>query len=223
MNILAIDTATQACSVALLQDGVVHEDYREAPQQHAKLLLTMIDAILEKHHCKPEAIDVLAFGRGPGSFTGVRIAASAVQGLALGLNIPVAPISNLQALAHFAQRTLGASAIIPALDARMGEIYWAAYHEDEQGMLQIKHPESVSSADQLSVLPSNNWIGIGNAWHEYSAAMEQALVTPPAKIIANALPHAYDIALLAQQDPQAWLPAEQALPVYLRDNVTHRS
>ena len=145
MKILALDTATEACSAALLSgDGSVYERHDIAPRRHAELILPMVDGILTEAGLGLNDLDAIAFGRGPGAFTGVRIAAGVTQGLALGAGLPVIPVSSLAALA---QPALGKAAIVlPAIDARMGEVYWAAYESDQDGLVTALAGEQVALA-----------------------------------------------------------------------------
>jgi tRNA threonylcarbamoyladenosine biosynthesis protein TsaB len=123
-TLLALDTATEACSVAVLHDGRVHSHYEVIPRLHAQRLLPMIKQIMAEAGAPLSAIDAIAFGRGPGAFTGVRIAIGVVQGLAFGLDRPVLPVSNLAVLAQGAYRLHGARQVAAAIDARMDEVYW---------------------------------------------------------------------------------------------------
>ena len=134
-KLLAIDTSTEACSAALGIGGDVRERYEFAPRQHAELILPMVDALLAEGQIKLKDLDGLAFGRGPGAFTGVRIATGVIQGLAFGAGLPVVPVSSLAALAQGAAP--GHSSIMSAFDARMGEVYWGAFAVDKQGLVRI--------------------------------------------------------------------------------------
>ena len=127
MNILAIDTATNACSAALLCNGTIHERFEVAPRQHTQLLLPMIESVLAAGGIGREQLDAIAFIAGPGSFTGIRITTSMAQGLSLGLNIPAIPMSSLLALACGAKDETSCEEIFPCIDARRGQVYWAHY------------------------------------------------------------------------------------------------
>ncbi len=191
-TILAFDTSSENCSVALYHQGSMDQLLEFSPRNHTKLILPMIQALLDKHHLVLADIQAIAFGCGPGSFTGIRIAAGIAQGLAYGLNIPIYAISNLQALAlqHYLEH--GISTVLACIDARMGEVYWSAYtitpvmHSDlptsslydVQGLYpeQVNAPEEVVSKilanktsdvlpeDDLSesVEPAENWTAIGS-------------------------------------------------------------
>lgn len=127
MNILAIDTATNACSAALLCEDVIHERFEVAPRAHTQLLLPMIEQVLTAGGIGRDKLDAIAFIAGPGSFTGIRIATSMAQGLSLGLNIPAIPVSALLALACGAKKETANLEIFPCIDARRGQVYWAHY------------------------------------------------------------------------------------------------
>ncbi|MEN8214710.1 MAG: tRNA (adenosine(37)-N6)-threonylcarbamoyltransferase complex dimerization subunit type 1 TsaB, partial [Pseudomonadota bacterium] len=143
MNLLAIETSEAACSAALWSGGDVVEAYREQPQGHSELLLPMIDELLATSGVGRRRLDAIAFGRGPGSFTGVRIATAITQGVSLGLDIPVVPVSSLQALAQGVTRTSGYRQVAAAFDARMQEVYWALCEADADGVMQLLGEEIV--------------------------------------------------------------------------------
>lgn len=223
MNILAIDTATDACSIALLIDDVLHEHFVIAPQQHAKRLLNDIEHLLKSHSIALKDIDIFAYGRGPGSFTGVRIAASVVQALAYANEKPVAAVSNLEALAFRAHRLSACTTVMAAIDARMQEIYWAFYEYDsDSGRMKARIAEQVSGPSALSEYELAPFCLIGNAWQSYHESLSQ--IISPETLLEEELPHAEDIAQIAllQAQNNELIPAEQAIPVYLRDNVAHK-
>lgn len=141
-TLLALDTATEACSVALLHDGKVTSHYEVIPRLHAQKLLPMIKQLLEDAGTTLAAVDAIAFGRGPGAFTGVRITIGVVQGLAFALERPVLPVSNLAVLAQRALREHGASQVAAAIDARMDEVYWGCYRETA-GEMRLVGAEAV--------------------------------------------------------------------------------
>lgn len=227
MKLLALDTATEACSAALLIDGEVHERFEIAPRAHARLVLPMLDGLLAEAGLKPAQIDAIAFGRGPGSFTGVRIAASVAQGIAFAADLPVLPVSTLMALARDALQRTAATQVLAAIDARMGEIYWAAYARDALGVRnepQALTEEQVAPANSIAVPAGTDWFGIGTGWGEYEHALRAHFVSGLIGIDATALPRAAHIARLAAVDFAAGraVSAEQALPVYLRNQVVQK-
>ena len=217
-TLLALDTATEACSVALLHDGKVISHYEVIPRLHAQRLLPMIETLRAEAGIALSSIDAIAFGRGPGAFTGVRIAIGVVQGLAFALQRPVLPVSNLAVLAQRAHREYAVSQVAAAIDARMDEVYWGCYLL-EHGEMRLQGLESVLSP-QLASLPrlaEGDWFGAGTGWGSYSERLPKSV----SRSAGDLLPHALDLLQLARF---AWqrgegLDAEQAQPVYLRDNV----
>ena len=217
-TLLALDTATEACSVALLHDGRVLSHYEVAPRLHAQRLLPMIQQLLGKAGIAASALDGIAFGRGPGAFTGVRIAIGVVQGLAFALDRPVLPVSNLAVLAQRALRERGATRVAAAIDARMDEVYWGCYRADD-GEMRLLGQEAVLPPEQAELPRGSDgqWFGAGTGWGTFAARM----ALKPVDMDGSLLPHAEDLLNLARF---AWargeaLPADQAQPVYLRDQV----
>ena len=216
-TLLALDTATEACSVALLHDGQVLSHYEVIPRLHAQRLLPMIQTLLSEAGIALSAVDALAFGRGPGAFTGVRIAVGVVQGLAFALERPVLPVSTLATIAQRAYREQGTEQVAVAIDARMDEVYWGCYRA-QQGEMQLAGSEAVLPPEQVS-LPRGSegqWFGAGTGWG-YGAR----LAVQPSAREATLIPHALDLLTLAGF---AWqrgeaVEADQAQPIYLRDNV----
>ena len=223
MKLLALETATDACSVALYLDGEIHEDFRIAPRAHTQLLLPMAEGLLQQVGLRPADLDALAFGRGPGAFTGVRIATAVVQGLAYALERPVLPISTLAALAQGAYRQYGWQQIACAMDARMDEVYWGAYVLDENGLMLLQGEECVCPPAATPTL-TGTWQGCGSGWAAYAdllhARHPEVALSPQ-----EDWPHAQDVASLAVAALARGegVSAADALPVYLRDQVVHRS
>jgi tRNA threonylcarbamoyladenosine biosynthesis protein TsaB len=239
-KILAIETSTEVCSVALTYDDNVTELFETVQRQHAHVILTMIETLLAKFNLSLEQLDAIAFGCGPGSFTGLRVAASVVQALAFAAELPVIPVSSLQTCAQSAHSELAAEKVLLAVDARMQDIYWGAYRLDEQGLMQaifpdtLCKPEAAKCPDEskdLSSLPQTrerarvrapeeapHWTAVGNAWEIYQKELSSSCSNCVDRIEPNIIPHAKDLLKLAiallQQGK--WLPAEEALPVYLR-------
>src|SRR3954470_6762837 len=150
MNLLAIDTATECCSAALLCGEHLLERSELAPRRHAELILPMIDSLLSEARLSRRSLDGIAVGRGPGAFTGVRLAISVAQGLALGLDIPVVPVSSLAALAQGAPEQTHGDALLAAIDARMGEIYAGAFHRGADGLVTPIMDEMVGRATEFT-------------------------------------------------------------------------
>ena len=219
MKLLAIETSTEACSAALFLDGMIGSRYKIAPRQHAELILPMVDELLAEAELKISNLDCLAFGRGPGAFTGVRIATGVIQGLAFAADLPVIPVSTLAILAQGAISR--ANNLISAIDARMGEIYWGLF-QVQQDIVTPVSAESVSSPEQLAAPSDRRWFGIGSGWITYAKELQQAVNDNLIGNQGESYPHARDIiplAIRAYTKGEA-VPAEQALPVYLRNQVT---
>jgi len=221
-TLIALDTATEACSVALLYQGQIRSHYEVIPRLHAQRLLPMLQELLAEAGIALNAVDAIAFGQGPGAFTGVRIAASVAQGLGFALNCPLLPVSNLAALAGRALREHGAEQVAAAIDARMGELYWGCYRA-EAGQMRLQGLESVLPPAQAA-LPRNasgNWFGAGSGWQVKGEHQRLAAISGKAPEL---LPHAEDILHLAQLAFARGesIPAEQAQPVYLRDKVANK-
>lgn len=220
MQLLAIDTTEDACSAALLLDDAVNERFELAPRRHSALILPMMDGLLAEAGLVLSDLDALAFACGPGSFTGVRIAASVIQGAAFGADLPVVPVSSLQALAQGLYREQGASAVLSALDARMHEVYWGAYRTDSAGIMRAVVDEVVCAPAQVVVPDGDVWTGAGSGWKSYADVLGPHCGIE-APVAGDALVHAQDVARVANAlfAEGAAVAAEQALPVYLRDQV----
>lgn len=219
MNLLAIETATEACSAALSVDGTIFSRFQVQPQGHSRLILPMVEALLLEAGINKDEVQGIAFGRGPGSFTGVRIAAAVAQGLAFARDLPVYPVSTLAALAQQAARR-GESAILAAIDARMREVYWGAYNVDDGGLVHLIGTEMVCAPVQVSPPRKAHWFGIGSGWEAYPSELAQGLSVGLAGVDSAALPAAEDILRLAAA--VAPVRADRALPVYLRDRVAEK-
>ncbi|MEP7313318.1 MAG: tRNA (adenosine(37)-N6)-threonylcarbamoyltransferase complex dimerization subunit type 1 TsaB [Pseudomonadota bacterium] len=225
MRILALDTASGLCSAALLLGDQVRVRAQATRREHAHLILPMIDSLLREADVTLTSLDAIAFGRGPGSFTGLRIAASVTQGLALGASLPVLPISDLRALAQQAF-DLGAGSAPPlaalaCMDARMREVYWSLHRADAAG-LAIDAPERVAAAALVNLqgMDPARVAAAGCGLAAYADTL--AVIGLSSSLsLAQAEPHARDIARLAAADFAAGLAqdAAGAVPVYLRDNV----
>lgn len=223
MILLAIDTSTEACSAALLIDGEVSQRYRLAPRQHADLILGMCDELLTEKGIKLDELDAIAFDRGPGAFTGVRIATGVVQGIAFAHELPVVPVSSLAAMAFEAWQSQAATHVMSAIDARMDEIYWACYECSESGVKEIIS-ERVCLPEQLVLPVEGSWFGVGSGWDTYQQALSDIAGSLVSNVDGSIFPQAKAIAVLAEMAYQRGeaLPASQALPVYLRDNVAKK-
>ena len=220
MRLLVVDTSTEACSVALYVDGKVSERFVMAPAAHGRHVLTMIESLLGEADVRLGALDGLGFCRGPGSFTGVRIAAAVVQGLALGLDLPVAPVSSLAALAQGARRECGATNILAGIDARMDELYWACYRIGEDAAVALDGAEHVSAVQDVKV-PDGQWWAVGSAWGVYGDRLTERFGGRLCGYVADRYPRAADAAPLVAQAFRRGLTvtADAVAPVYLRDTV----
>ena len=217
MKLLALETATEACSAAVWVDGAVLERYELAPRRHAALILPMSEAVLAEAGLTLSQLDAVAFGRGPGAFTGVRVAVGIAQSIAFAADLPVIPISTLAALALGAARETGRTRIAAALDARMGEVYWGCYGISGAAV-EVLDEERVSAPAAVSA-PPGEWFGAGSGWAIYSAVLSGQLTV--GGWLSECYPRAGDVARLAA-DPRRrgdWVDAERALPVYLRNSV----
>lgn len=246
MICLALDTSTEACSAALWRDGELFQRYELAPRRHAELVLPMIDAVLHEAGVDVRDCQALAFGRGPGAFTGLRIAAGVAQGIAFSVGLPVAPVSTLAALALAAARERGTGRVhvAAAIDARIGEVYWGLYRvTDPAGAdggdpdagdagVRLLAPEQVIAPDAPDLAlpdadPAVDWIGVGSGWR--GGGQESASGHGPTLarrlavrgLLPDRYPRAAEIAILGAGLARAGrtVSAEQALPVYLRDRV----
>ncbi|RKJ92259.1 tRNA (adenosine(37)-N6)-threonylcarbamoyltransferase complex dimerization subunit type 1 TsaB [Aeromonas veronii] len=222
MKILAVDTATEACSAALLVGDKLFSRWEEAPRDHTRKILPMVQAVLEDAGISLSDLDAIAFGRGPGSFTGVRIGISVAQGLAFGAGVPLIGISTLAAMAQGAYRLDGAQQVLTAIDARMNEVYFGRY-ELIDGRMQLVGDEVVS--DPVALVDARGKLAgpvtcVGTGFETYGETLS-GLADELAESQVR-FPAAEDMLPLARA---AWLageavPVEQATPVYLRDKVT---
>lgn len=222
MKLLAIDTSGDDCSAALLTGSEVAQRLVREPRRHGAMILGMMQELLAEAGLTLSGLDALAFGRGPGSFTGVRIAAAVVQGAAFGADLPVVPVSTLAALAQGQQRAIGCADCLPALDARMGELYWGAYRLGDDGLMRSIAEEEVAGPDQVTLPSGSGWHGAGSGWAVHGAALRLRLGARLVSVVPAAYCEARDVAVLAAAAFAAGrsVPAERALPVYLRDQVT---
>lgn len=217
MNLLAIETATESCSVALLAGERLFARSELAPRRHAELLLPMCDEVLAEAGLSRHGLDAIAVGRGPGAFTGVRLAISAAQGIAFALGIPVVPVSSLAALAL--QAPDDGAPILAVIDARMGEIYSGWFRRDANGLVEAIADEAVGRVDALAVASTQACHVIGSGWATYADALCAHLAAPPSSALGDAWPQAVDVARLALAQMTRAVAPDQALPVYLRDKV----
>ncbi|MCW8327539.1 tRNA (adenosine(37)-N6)-threonylcarbamoyltransferase complex dimerization subunit type 1 TsaB [Photobacterium sp. SDRW27] len=222
-KILAVDTATENCSVALIVGDDVISRCEYAPREHTTKILPMVDTVLAEGGLKLNQLDALAFGRGPGSFTGVRIGIGIAQGLAFGADLPMLGISTLAAMAQGTYRVHQSEQVLTAIDARMGEIYWGQYQRQVDGDWQVVGNELVIQPDALiEQFNADNgiWLTAGTGWESYAEPLAQLKVKMEKGTVLY--PDSQDMAHLAKfalARGEA-VAAEHASPVYLRDTVT---
>ncbi len=216
MKILALETSTDLCSAALWRDGAIDAREAAAGQRHSELLLPMVDALLESHRLKATDLDGIAFGSGPGSFTGLRIACGVAQGIAFGANLPVVGVSTLLALAEIS----GAKRAVCCLDARMSEVYHAAYERSGEEWRTVCEP-SLCKPDAAPDLPGDAWTGCGSGFKAFRDALDTRYAGKLATVIDGLAPHAREIATLAAAEFKRGgaVAAEQAAPLYVRNKV----
>jgi tRNA threonylcarbamoyladenosine biosynthesis protein TsaB len=220
VKLLALDTSSEYCSVAFWRDGEVDARDVRAGQRHSQLLLPMVDELLRRHDVQARQLDGIAFGHGPGSFTGLRIACGVTQGLALGAALRVVGIGTLAAMAEGS----GEARVVCCLDARMGEIYHAAYVKSGAGWEPTLAP-ALCSPGAAPELPEGSWAGCGSGFAAHAPALQQRYAGRLSAIMPEIFPHARHVARLAALEFEAGrsVTPEQALPIYLRDKVALKS
>lgn len=218
-NILSIETSTAACSVALAVGEEVQQRHALAAREHAQLVLPWVEALLAEAGLQLNQLDAIAVGRGPGGFTGIRIGMGIAQGLALGADLPVIPVSSLQVLAQTTLAKFNATKVLVAQDARMKEVYWAAYVQDDQGLMQPQIEDQLCLPDRIECpTEKTEWAAVGDAWNVYETAMCSALKEMPLKKIPDVFPEARYLSTLASYLYSQGLSVspDLALPRYLR-------
>jgi tRNA threonylcarbamoyladenosine biosynthesis protein TsaB len=216
LKILAIETSTEYCSVALWRDAGVDETGEHAGQRHSELLLPMVDALLKRHGLALGTLDGIAYGEGPGSFTGLRIACGVVQGLAFGAGLKVAGVGTLLAMAE----AVAAERVVCCLDARMGEVYHAAYAKSGEGWETV-HAPGLWAPGEAPALPPGAWTGCGSGFTAHAQALGRRYAGRLSAIMPEVVPHARHVAKLAAREFAAGraVAPERAVPVYIRDKV----
>lgn len=239
MKIIALDATEAACSAALLDGDQIIQRCITTARQHNEHLLPMLETLLAEASLSLSQLDGIAFARGPGSFTGVRIAAAVTQGIALARDLPVVPVSSLRALAQGVARQHKADHILAGFDARMQEVYWGTYRIDHQGRVQPQGDEHLSSPEILTSQfkgsdiikkskasnPNHHpWVGAGSAWISYADSLQPGLRNTLHATYPASIAQAYDVAYLAADEManHHYVNAEQALPVYLRNQIANK-
>lgn len=223
MKLICFDTATDALSCALWDGGDLIEHDEVAPRGHANRVLSAIDSVLAEAGIARTSLDGIGFGRGPGSFTGLRIAAGVAQGLAFALDVPAIPVSTLAAIAQGSLRENGSRRVLAVLDARLGEVYAGALQADAGIMRPAGAERLCRPEDLVNELAEGGggWVGCGPGWDACAAALRGGIGARLERMEPSRLPRARDLATLVHR---AWMdglavPAERALPVYLRRRV----
>lgn len=218
MKILAIDAATEACSVALKVGDDIISKYEVAPQQHSQKLLPFVDEILAQGEIKLSQLDAIAFGKGPGSFTGVRIGVAVTQGLAFGADLPVVGISSMAAMAQQAISQEQAQQVVVAIDARMSEVYFSIYN-NEAGIAEVSSKEMVRKPELLESIHLPHAMSVGTGWQTYEQILTEKFSCQRSEII---LPSAEFMLPLAEIEFNKGhgVAAEFAQPNYVRDEVS---
>ena len=224
-NILALDTSTENCSAALSINGEVLVREFVSPREHTKRILPMVDSLLSEAGIKLTDLDALAFGRGPGSFTGVRIGTGIAQGLAFGADLPMLPVSTLAIMAQGAHRLHNATDVLPAIDARMGEIYFAQYQLNDAGVMTLVGNEMVITAAELVAnfnQPEREFYTLGTGWETYAEQLAGLNVSKLTACEGIQFPISHDMIAIAAADfaNGKAVAVEDAMPVYVRDTVT---
>jgi len=237
MKILAFDTSSTACSIALQNGDEVQWVHQNAPMQQAKLILPMIHDLLAACSLSLDQLDAIAYGCGPGSFTGIRIANSVAQGIGFAAQKPIIQVSSLAALAQTAFQERKYPKILAAIDARMEQVYWGVYESTQEGNVALIGEELLCSPKEVS-LPvkrdcskdvkgnirdcsaetPGDWYGVGDGWSKYTDDLTARLGLRPREIDASLLPTAKAVLQLARVkfDKSQWITAKDAFPFYLR-------
>ncbi|CAN7229526.1 tRNA (adenosine(37)-N6)-threonylcarbamoyltransferase complex dimerization subunit type 1 TsaB [Pseudoxanthomonas sp. LjRoot168] len=232
MKLLAFETSTEACSIAVYVDGEVRERFDVAPRRHAELALPWAEALLAEAGLARSQLDAIALSRGPGAFTGVRLAIALAQGIALALDRPLVPVSTLAVLAAQVPPppvsageggcdVAAPRAILAAIDARMGEIYTGTFVHRGDRLEATSGEAVVAPADYVLAGDARGWVGVGTGFAASGGVLAARLETRFARIDAHALPHASDLAKLAADAFMRGegIAPEHVEPAYLRNNV----
>lgn len=225
ITLLAIDTCTEACSAALLHRQHIQERYQCAPRAHTQLILPMMQSLLDEAGLRLRDLDALAFTRGPGSFTGIRIAASIIQASAFAADLPVVLVSSLQCLAQGAYRELQTQQVFTAIDARLQEVFFATYRLQEgSAILQACSTEQLCLPQQCEATGLTDFVGVGSGWDQYHSLLEEQFKNRLQRWLPQRYPRAYDAAVIAADAYQRGesVTAVNALPTYLRETVALR-
>ncbi len=218
---ITLDTSTDGCSVALQVNGKVTSQFEIAPRRHTDIVLTMLKQLLTEAQCQIKDVDAIAFGCGPGSFMGVRLATGVAQGLAFGAGVPVIPISSLQVLAQTAFQATKVNNIVAAWDARMAEVYWGIYQANADGIMMPVQGDVITPPQDIYIPEDKYYLLAGNAWQAYETDIASHLSDRHYDIKTDCYPHAEAMLVLAEYYFAAGkaMPPEKAEPSYLRNDV----
>jgi tRNA threonylcarbamoyladenosine biosynthesis protein TsaB len=219
-NLLALDASTEALSIAIQFNGQIVKHFEVCPQQHSQKVLPLVSELLDKAGCKLQDLDGIVFGRGPGSFTGVRISVAIAQGLAYGANLPLVGVSTLQSMAQQAIDEKQVESVVTGIDARMGEIYFAHYCKSGKGLAELSIDENEVVCAPTDLPESiKSLTAVGSAWEPYA---EQAADLNLDVISEITLPDAAYMLKIAEVEFEKGntVKAADAQPHYVRDTVT---
>ena len=221
MNLLAVDTSTEACSLALAAGGRSYFSHVIAGRDHTGLLLPLLHQLMGEAGVGFAQLDGLVSGVGPGSFAGVRIGVGFVKGLALARDLPVVPVSSLASLAQGAMRRTGVTRVMACIDARMHEVYVGNYERNAEGLARAVDAPRVCAPEEIAFAQSAPWAVAGTGWGTYGATLRQRFTSAPGAEEPQALPEAADALVLGKQafERGEAVSADKLEPVYLRDTV----
>jgi tRNA threonylcarbamoyladenosine biosynthesis protein TsaB len=214
MNLLAIDTCTEVCSVSLLVDNSKIDRFVKGVEKSSGLILSLCDEVIKQADILPSQLSGIIYTRGPGAFTGVRICVGVTQGMSFANNIPTLGFSTLEVIGYGASIKYNSKKVAVALDARMGEVYWAYYKDNKL------HNESLRKPTEIDNL-GNEYIGVGSGWGAYSDLPSQSGIDVFEECFYPQATNLIDLALNSI-DNGAKMTLNPATPVYLRDNVAHK-
>ncbi|WP_440056431.1 tRNA (adenosine(37)-N6)-threonylcarbamoyltransferase complex dimerization subunit type 1 TsaB (plasmid) [Pseudoalteromonas sp. T1lg65] len=217
-NLLAIDASTEALSIALHYEGKFLRHFEVCPQQHSQKILPLVERMLREADIGLSDLQGIVFGRGPGSFTGVRISTAVAQGLAYSTGLKLVGVSTLQAMAQQALMETNNKNVIAAIDARMGEIYLAQYDDQQNNLIRLSGDEQVIKPEEVSG-DFSDFIAVGTGWQAYPQLAEKIQCSVNDNIT---LPDAYYMLFIADEafEHQQAVDAANAQPQYVRDTVT---
>jgi len=224
VNVLAFDTSTTACSVALAKGDQLYSQHKIAPMKQAGLILPMIQELLDSAGMRLNDLDALAFGCGPGSFTGIRIASSVAQGIGFAYSLPIIHISTLAAIAEAAYLERQWTTLLVAVDARMEQVYWAVYEANQQGIVALIGEEKVYTPGETILFDKQasdvpNWFGVGDGWGPYKEQLIEALGFQPQQVLSTQTATAEAVLMLAKirlNQGERGVFASDVAPIYLR-------